>query len=746
MADKEKDLELHVGMDIDDFLADLQLMDKAYQECVTDIENKKAEVRLQTSVDISAARAAGDKIAEIVARNREQNDLLKLQAEKVKFLEKGWREVAKAQGESSEKAKKAYQAYQKATIQLNNLKEKSNRSGTMQNLSFIAPDTFRKIEQVKNAIAAVSAEFPAIAKFAPALGAVGGGFAVATTAATAFYQVLKQITDASTEAAVKAAALGEETYKMKERLSLDEQTANKLSDVFRLDGTDANAVLKKVDSLGAALLTASEDGTKAEQALQRYGESLRNADGSMKNAEQALTAIAEAYKKAESAGQGYQLLAETGMGKYSTLIASWDDLIARAGKIEKAVGATTKVMHEMSDRTADAALAEKELTKAAGADAAAVRIKVLEAEIDRKNELISLQNENRLALQAYEERVGFLKTKLDSLGDTAAKVWIKIKSAMGRGIMSAGTERLGTSSAIDRELEQMLADEQKKKSAQHVREQQALQAKEKAAAQANAALEKMIWDLKASDYDKEIAKINEVAEAQRKAGADEIKVAEYVAEAKAKAAEKYATKNKQDTKLEERIRKEAEASVQAAKQASDQIQQVWMTETQKRLAEIEKQRQAWVKAGASEVEATRAAEQQKRKLRMSEAEQTLLQNVKLIRKMQQAEAQGQDPYAAGSEYLKKQYMKDNKLRESDFAGLQRYGVDNIQQMISAMKDSLYGKFAGGETTNNNTVNNTVNIDRPVVTDESFLNQLVDRVCDKLVPVMKQAYGGQQNSY
>lgn len=732
MADNEKNLELTIGADIDPFLEEIALMDEEYQKVVKDIESKKAEVKLKTSLDISAARAVGDKMGEIVARNKELDNLIKLQTAKVQVLKKAWDEVKNNQNASVEEIKNAEKAYAKAAIQLNNLTEKKNRGGLMSNLSILAPDTFRRIEQVRNVIASVGAEVPMIGKMAPALGKVAVGFTAVAGAATAYYNVLKKVSDASTEAANKAAAIGEETYKMKERLSLDESTANRLSAIFSIDGTNADAVLKKLEALGAALQTSNEEGTKAEQALNRYGESLRRSDGSMKNSEEMLTAIAAAWKKAEEAGKGYQVLAETGMGRNSTLIASWDDLIARAGKVEKAVGATTKVFHEMSDRSADLTMADKELAKSSGADAAAVRIKVLEKELENRNKLIRLQKEHQQDLQAYEERVGHITGMLNDLGQAGSEAWIKIKASLGRRIRNSGAERIEVDSAVDRELQQTLEDDRKRAAQKLAKAEEEKQKNEERRNQANASLQKMIWELKASDYDKEIAKIEEIAKEKRKAGADEVAVAEYVATAKAKLDEKENKKVNLD-----RVRKEAEARIQSARQATEQIQQIWMTETQRRIAEIEKQKEAWIKAGADEVAATQAAEKQKREARMSEAERTLQQNVKMIRAMQKAEAQGQDPYAAGRQYAEKAYMKQNGFKYSDFEGLQRYGVENIQAIVTAMKEGLYGQFAGGSNTVNSNNQTTINIDRPVLTDENLVSQLADKVADKILPLFQQ---------
>ena len=759
MADKEKDLQIHIGADIDDFLADLQLMDKAYQECVTDIENKKAEVRLQTSVDISAARAAGDKIAEIVARNREQNDLLKLQTEKVNFLKKGWQEVAKAQGESSEKAKKAYAAYQKAQIVLNNMTERNNRGGVMKNLSFIAPDTFRKIEQVKNAIAAVSAEYPSIAKFAPALGTMATGFVAAGAAAAGVYTALVKIRDSAVESAKEAMAAGDALYYLKERLSVNDADATFLQGVFKLDGTDVQGILGAIQKLDKALLSANEDGTKASQAMARYGESLVNADGSLKNAREQLEAISRAYEKASAEGKGFQFLTETGMGKFSSTIAGFSGYAERVKEVVRPLNESADKAHAMSDAMSDLKLQTEQVGKVWGNALLDPMKEALKYEQQLKANQVNFENVHADELQKsavwagelykrfsnLEAIIGRIKSKglmaFDGFADSSIG---KVLIATGEKLTKWAAEKLDLQLNFD--IPNSVADFKKaqdtiQKTAKENPIKQEISVEVK---KANDKLDKALRDAKASDYQKELYRLqDEVAEYQ-KAGADKLKIEEYYQTEKAKIDEKYASKRNSE---QEQLRKEAESRVQAAKQASEQIQQVFMTETQRRIAEIEKQKEAWIRAGASEVEATRAAERQKAEARMSEAERTLRENVKLVRKMQQEEAKGGNWQQRVMDWQDNQYMKKNGFKPSDISALQKFGTDLVNQLANA-RDRVFSGFggSGGNATTNNTVNNTVNIDRPVVTDESFLNQLVDRVCDKLVPVMKQAYGGQQNSY
>ena len=758
----DNNLELTIGANIDPFLDEIALMEKDYQEAVKQIEGTKAEVKLRTSFDISAARAVGDKMGEIVARNKELDNLIKLQTAKVKVLKKQWDEVKKSKDANIDTVKKMEKEYMRASIQLNNLTEKRNRGGIMGNLSILAPDTFRKIEQAKNAIASVGAEIPEIGKIVPVLGSIATGFAVAGTAATAYFSVLKKADEYTDTAMQNLSAYGEEIYKLKEQLGINGQDAVMLNDVMKLDGTNREALIKSVVNLRLALDANSEAGKRAQETAEKYGESLKNANGKAKDFRKILETISRVYAKAvqESPAKGLDVMADTLGSKgvqFTSFFSSLPQHTESAEKLKRAIGDISDATHAADDESNRAKLQYEQEDK------------VLEAKLlPHMHELYAFKKnisgqkvELGLAQDADLEKFAKMTVdltkdwyKLGQIWDTAKK---KLPALMDFLIPKSGAEifdeeyfkdfsyldAIGNMLGLDFKKAAEEAAETTKKAYEDINkpktgmsfEDLAAQEQREREAKANAELEKMIWNIKASDYEKELAKIDEIAQKQKDAGASEVKIAEYVAEAKARLDEKYA--KKQDNKEVEKARKEAEARVQAARQATEQIQTVWMTETQRRLAEIEKQKQAWIKAGADEVAATQAAEKQKREARMSEAERTLQQNLKTIRAMQKAEAQGQDPYAAGRQYMEKQYMKQNGFRYSDFAGLQRYGVENLQSMMQAMKESLYGGFAGGSNTVNSNNNTTINIDRPVLTDENLVNQLADKVADKILPIFTQ---------
>lgn len=754
MADNQKDLELNIGANIDDFLKDLALMDKEYQEAVRDIEKKKAEIKLQTKVDISGARALGDKMAEIKARNKELNQLIQLQTEKTRLLKKAWEDVAKNQNSSKQQVQAALKAYQNAQVSLNNLQEKANRGGFSSNLSILAPDTFRRIEQVKGVIASIGAEVPMLGKIAPVIAPVAGAFVAAGAAATGFYTILKQIRDGAMDAAKEAMQAGDAVYYLKERLSVNESDATFLQGIFKLDGTDVSGALKALQALDKALLSANEEGTKASQALARYGETLTNGDGSLKNAREQLEAVARAYEKASEQGKGFQLLTETGMGRFSSLIAGWSGYVERSGEVVRAMNDSADAAHKMSDNVNDLQLQSDQIGKVWGNEVVKSMQGALKYQQQLKANQVNYENMHVDELRKgadfaaeLDKRFSRLSAIMDRVNSNTKIMFAKWSdSSIGKALMAFGDKLsnwAGAKLGIEFDDKTSVADFKKAQDAvqKTAQENPIIQEVSIAVKKANDKLDKALRDAKATDYERELNRIQDEVDAYTAAGADKLKAEELFQIKKAELDKKYDDKRNSEI---ERANKEAQARIQAAENASRQIQQIFMTETQRRIAEIEKQRDAWIKAGADEVEASRAAEKLKSDARISEAERTLREQVMLVRKMQQEEAKGGNWQQRVMDWQDNQYMKKNGFKTSDITALQRYGTDLVNQLANS-RDRIFAGFAGGNNVTNNN-NTTVNIDRPVLTDESLINQLVDRVADKLVPVAEKAFGQSANAY
>ena len=758
MADKEKDLELHIGANIDEFLKDLALMDKEYQEAVRDIEKKKSEIKLQTRVDISGARALGDKMAEIKARNKELNQLIQLQTEKTRLLKKAWQDVANSQNASKQQVEKALKAYQNAQVALNNLQEKANAGGVSRNLSLIAPDTYRKIEQIKSTVASIGAEYPAIAKIAPAVTGIGTAAVGTAAALVGVYKGFEAVSESAQQAAKEAADAGDKIYDLREKLGLNEADAKVLNDVFRLDGTDIAGLTKSLQNINLALKTASEEGTRASRALAQYGENLRNMDGSAKNTREQIEAIARAYQKAVEIGptKGLELLTDVFGGRgvnFTSLFAGFDTWNEKAQSLVRSAEDVAMSSHAYNDALKLEALQAEHLGNIFKNKLVPEMTKVVDfrRELEAQRGTVQLGRESDYKRAA--ENIGGLSMQFEKMqailgrtGDEWRGFLADLSNTKAGKVLSGTFDAFlnlwGKGLGLDFEKAEQNAVAAFKKAQEDIQKQadsKPIEQEVEVKVKANDKLDKFLRDAKLSDYARELTHINDEVEAFYAAGNDKLKAEEYFLIKKAELDKRYAEKQSSEV---EKARRDAAARVQAAQQAMSQMQAVWKTETQRRIAEIERQKEAWVKAGAAEVEATRAAEKMKADARMSEAERTLRENVKLVRKMQQEEAAGGDWQSRVQAWQDRQYMKKNGFKAGDISALQRYGTDLVNQMANS-RDRVFSGFGGGQQTNNNTVN--INLDNTVVENEAAMVNLANKVADKILPVIQRAVGGSGNT-
>lgn len=208
---------------------------------------------------------------------------------------------------------------------------------------------------------------------------------------------------------------------------------------------------------------------------------------------------------------------------------------------------------------------------------------------------------------------------------------------------------------------------------------------------------------------------------------EERKKAEAAAEAEARKREQAAREQKQ---REEQLAREREQAAEKRKSAEAEISAIFRTDFENRLDQIEKEKAAWISAGADEVRATQAAEAEKRKARESEAERYLRSNADLIKRAARLERAGATPdqiqeNLAG--YARKQELKNLGLNENQInVGAKYVGVlDKITEAVKSQVLSPVTERLG------NTNNVTVNIQNPTVADNQMIDAIADKVAGKI---------------
>lgn len=280
----------------------------------------------------------------------------------------------------------------------------------------------------------------------------------------------------------------------------------------------------------------------------------------------------------------------------------------------------------------------------------------------------------------------------------------------------------------------------------------------------NSEISDKIYTLTHSDVENELHAIDKEAEKYLNAGADEGSVntlaslerekviAKYQEEQRKKeeaAAEAEARKREQaereEKQREEAAAREREQANEKRKSAEAEITAIFQSDFENRLAQIEKEKAAWIQAGADEVRATQAAEAEKRKARESEAERYLRSNAELIKRaarLERAGATSEQIQENLAGYAKKQELKNLGLNENQIdVGAKYVGIlDRITETVkSQVLSPVTARMGGG---NNNNV--TVNIQNPTVTDNQMIDQLADKVAGKINDAIQM--GAVQNGY
>lgn len=598
-----------------------------------------------------------------------------------------------------------------------------------------------------------------------------GALGVAASGAVATFLGMRKITDILNETAEAAGKANEPIYQLREELNTSYEEAERLHGIMQMDGIAGETFAQTINKLNKQLLKAGENGNLASDMLTRFGAELRNQDGSRKSTIEQLQELSEAYKRAASVGAGRDFLTATGTAPLVHILADLDGYTERWERIRVEYKKDYDASHALMEANNGVIESERQLATVKGEVFTGqalknkeneIRANVAEAEIIKKNRDSYLEYAKTMgdiaetftkakltASVFWKELVLGAKDALSSLepvADAVGWVWDKLKPVLkyaGPGFtafdfLSEKWKKASEEAEKYYQEAKKAVDVKPKKDfkerdpeAEREADKQAAAA-EKKAADAQLSLSKALQAAKQSDYENDIQRIADERDEYIKAGADKLQADELYAIKKAAIDSKYAEKAASNKDVEK------------AKQAQSQITAVFQTETERRIAEIERQRDAWIKAGADEVEATKAAQAQIREARMSEAERTLQQRAKLIKRAQVEMAKGGDWEGRMRSWADDEYIRGLGVNRKDIAWAQRYGFDKINELGNARERVLGSIVGGGGVTNNN--NTTVNIDRPVLTDESLINQLVDRVADKLVPVAEKAFGQSANAY
>ena len=263
-----------------------------------------------------------------------------------------------------------------------------------------------------------------------------------------------------------------------------------------------------------------------------------------------------------------------------------------------------------------------------------------------------------------------------------------------------------------------------------------------------------------TDLQNKLDAIAREADAFRQKGLDEVQTQNWLSESKARVMEQW------------------------EKDVAGSIRSIWKTELENRLAEIEREKDAWVQKGLDEVEATRWAEKEKLDVKRNAALEVLRSQKEELKVFKQsgqvglmeylrkknkftAEDLGLTPELLQQFQSGRKWAMENLL--PNFAPEKREDSSNIRvngqefsysQMMAGLGQQAQSIQTAGQgasasqqgdqtsptMTDNRQIHIQVQIENAVTEDNEGLRMLAAHVADRIRPAVENALGGDSNSY
>lgn len=637
---KETVTELYtkLGLDISSLESDFALAGKTVDKAMSRLNHENKKIKIETDISLAGLDEGKDRLKTLDIQAAALNRQLEIQRQKLQLTAAAYREVVLEKGRDSAASarletrllneKKAY-ANLEAQIRRT---QRARTEGTAGN---------RMVNHIINGASAMSV----IAQGASDIGALS----MLTSPAGKAIGVATAVGAGALAAAKSAMNTGNAIYELAQKMHTTNEEAAKMSLTFKMAGADANSAVPALIRLDKTLQSGGESGARMTAILSAYGVSLRDANGNLLPLNQQLLALAQGYRNAAAAGLENEYVTQTLGSRGAELVpvlSQMYEIQSRMANLPTTGLLDPNKAHEMMLDWREMQIEMNQVTGSLGAALLPVVQEILPKVNDGIKELTEDIRDNKETI----------KTVMDIVGDTGeivmdvAGIWKEAFPPVTDGLkdvagllkdvdnglkdikksiedvkeaspgLSAISEYMPTPVNMARfarwayrkarglpenEEEQPEAAKESPKEikgttqdAETTRRQveEATRQKEKAAATPSVPdISSEIYKVTHNDLQNQLHDIDLRAEKLRKEGVEETQI---VALSEAQKAKVYKDFNNN---------------------VISQIDASWKSELQNRLDTIEREKQAWIEKGVSEVKATRWAENEKGKARQNAA-------------------------------------------------------------------------------------------------------------------------------
>lgn len=637
---KETVTELYtkLGLDISSLESDFALAGKTVDKAMSKLNHENKKIKIETDISLAGLDEGKDRLKTLDIRAASLNRQLEIQKQKLALVAAAYREVVQEKGRDSAASarletrllneKKAY-ANLEAQIRRT---QRARTEGTAGN---------RMVNQIINGASAMSV----IAQGASDIGALS----MLTSPAGKALGVATAVGAGALAAAKSAMNAGNAIYELAQKMHTTNEEAAKMSLTFKMAGADANSAVPALIRLDKTLQSGGESGARMTAILSAYGVSLRDANGNLLPLNQQLLALAQGYRNAAAAGleseyvtqtlgsrgaelvpvlsQMYEIqsrmahLPTTGLldpDKAHEMMLSWREMQIEMNQISGSLGAALlPVVQEILPKVNDGI---KEITKAIRDNKESIQsaMDILSNSGEIVMDVVDICKEAFPPVtDGLKDVAGLLKDVDDGLkaikksieevkeaspGLSAVSKYLPTPPNMARfakwayrKIKGFPEEEEKTESSKEQVPKEMQGTTQNPETTRK-RVEEATRQKEKTDNTSSIPdISDEIYKATHNDLQNQLHDIDQRAEKLRKEGVEEAQIVAFSEAQKAK------------------VYKDFNNNV------ISQIDASWKSELQNRLDNIEREKQAWIEKGVSEVKATEWAENEKGKARQNAA-------------------------------------------------------------------------------------------------------------------------------
>lgn len=419
----------------------LRRVEAEITEKISLLNSKLEHIRVKTDIDVSKLGSAASEFDKARAHVQGLNRELDLQNQKLAQMRQALGASVSTNGLNNVKTINLQTEIQKQIQAIDQLKAKINElnkiqppknNGLLNGYLNIKGDIAGKLNSITSAFAnlkgATSSADSAVTSVLTVIGEIPHPVGRAVAALAGLPLIFKGIENSIIEMTRAAAVSGDAVYVMSRGMQMSVKDAGKFSTNAKVAGTDVNSLRIAVQNVQRQIVKGGDDSRAAEW-LKRYGESARDASGNIKNLNDMTTSLSRALHKAQAEGKGSEFVFNVFRNISPDDITAIEDWIAvneQASKIVKNGLANPALAHEVKGNLNALAVQEGQLKASFESALLPVANEIIPRITERAGKLTQILADNKDVIKEIGKDLasiwGGIESVVDTIGSGIGKV------------------------------------------------------------------------------------------------------------------------------------------------------------------------------------------------------------------------------------------------------------------------------------------------------------------------------------